>query len=426
MIGTESRRNKGEGSLYYNEEKSVYISQNYLELPDGTKKRVSGSSKKSKSAAIRKRKENEKKALRKHKLEQNKIKVKQKEEKKDQIGTLNFNVERYIKSKSNLHQSSDVYYKSYYEGYIKDSELGNMKVNEITEDMLLDYYTFLSKHGNKRSKGKEGLAISTINHVRQIISSTFKRIYEEGIIESNPHKNIKKFKKGSKMDKDTNKSVFNIKKHILEDDEVKGLIEHGHGNRFYYMFLLTLLWGTRRGEMLALKWSAINIEKRTVHICETLAKVEDKTGITENKYMFIAKEPKSKKSNRILPLSDEALKFLDLQRQKNELDKMVAGEKYIDNDLVFPHELGGYLSGDRVHNNFKIVMKKAGIKGHTFHDLRHTFASKLIDNGESIKLVSELLGHSSTGITLDTYADLFKEADTKAMRKLSLNLLNLS
>lgn len=417
----KKRGTYGEGTVYYNDKMKKYVAQEWVEFKDGTKRKVSGSGD-SKSSAIRRKKDNIKKAKERHKNKASEHKE-EIEEKSENIGTLSYAVNSYINSKSNIHKSSNVYYRNYYNGYIKDSTIGNEKMQDITETMLLDYYDWLSRYGNKRSKGTKGLSISTINHIRQIISSTFKKAYDDGLIAKNVHKSISKFRKGGNMDKNINYKGESIKKKILEKDDINKLVKYGYGNRFYYLFLLDLLWGCRRGEMIALKWDAIDKEKRIVHIRETIAKVEDTTGITGNKYMYIAKEPKSRASNRVIPLEDKALKLLDLQAQRIALEKEMYKDIYKDNGLVFPNEFGGYESGDRITDNFKSVIKEAGIKDHVFHNLRHTFCSVLINNGESAKVVAELMGHSTVITTLDTYTELFNEADVKAITNVSKSIL---
>ena len=133
--------------------------------------------------------------------------------------------------------------------------------------------------------------------------------------------------------------------------------------------------------------------------------------------------PKTKASNRILKIDGMLLNFLrDYKRAQAEQIKE-AGSLWIDNNLVFPSLTGEYLSA-----NYPTKIVKKCIRGTDIdpelhaHSMRHSYASILIATGANVKDVQDALGHASSRMTLDTYAQSFAEARAKAMQAVSLSI----
>ena len=92
---------------------------------------------------------------------------------------------------------------------------------------------------------------------------------------------------------------------------------------------------------------------------------------------------------------------------------------YQDNSLVFCNQFGKYIDSSRVRKVFKKVLEDNKLKDRKFHDLRHTYATRLFELGEEPKTVQELLGHSNISITLDTYTHVLESMKKKAVSKLN-------
>lgn len=100
-------------------------------------------------------------------------------------------------------------------------------------------------------------------------------------------------------------------------------------------------------------------------------------------------------------------------------EKFKAGEAYIDNNLVFPNELGGPTDGSTVRQRYNKILENNNISHKKFHALRHTFATRLFEREAPLKTVSKLLGHSDTSITANTYTHVLPDERIKAIEKLN-------
>ena len=130
--------------------------------------------------------------------------------------------------------------------------------------------------------------------------------------------------------------------------------------------------------------------------------------------------PKTKKSRRSVELTPAAVETLQahLSRQLEEMDRM--GSLYRPGGLVFANELGGLINPSNLRNrSFTRLLEHAGLPADTrFHDLRHTCATLLLSRNVNPKIVSEMLGHSSIAITLDTYSHVLPTMQESALRAL--------
>lgn len=165
---------------------------------------------------------------------------------------------------------------------------------------------------------------------------------------------------------------------------------------FHTLFLTAILTGMRRGELLALKWGDIDWQSGQICVRRSLYKGS-----------FVS--PKSRNGVRRIIMSDVLAGNL-------EYDRRLANPEH---ELVFCTPEGKPLDADNlVKREFHPALERAGIRRIRFHDLRHTFASLLIANGEDIKFVQSMLGHASATTTLDRYGHLFPGTQRDASRRL--------
>lgn len=390
----------GQGTVY--EKNGKYIAQIYMTLASGEKKRISASSSKSEADALKK--------VHAKKLE---LEEKEREFIKNQPAdgadiTVSQAVKNFIDNKR-LHvvESTIANYMTYYTGYIEGSSFGNRKVCEVTEQDINAYYLYLLTNGRKRADDKKGkLTVNTVNHVLYLVSATFKGLYESDILSKNPHKRIKKIRKGSALDIAPKYEDINEK--ILSREEIKILFTEGDDNRFKPAFCLMAILGLRRSELMCLTWDDVSYEKRTLII--------NKSFMWEKEVSKV-KETKSKSSNRILHLNDMALDALKRQKEIQEKEKKIIGETYNTNNYIFCDESGECLRKGRLLDEFHKFTDAHGIKRHTLHELRHTACSIMADAGVNIKVIQSVLGHSNISTTLDIYAQIFKEANVEGMEQ---------
>jgi integrase len=196
--------------------------------------------------------------------------------------------------------------------------------------------------------------------------------------------------------------------HPLMPEQVNALLSAARGDRLEALYVLAIHTGLRQGELLGLKWDDVDLEEGTLQVRRTL---------TTAKGGLVLSTPKTKGSRRTVKLTQSAIEALrsHLQRQLGEIDR--AGSLWEENGLIFASEKGEPL--DRrgtVKYQFKKLLKCAGLPDIRFHDLRHTCATLLLGRNVNPKIVSEMLGHASIAITLDTYSHVLPNMQNEAAK----------
>ena len=181
-----------------------------------------------------------------------------------------------------------------------------------------------------------------------------------------------------------------------------------HKKRNYIGIVICLYTGIRLGELLALTWDDIDFNSNLLTINKTSysAKVDDKTQI-------IVDKPKTKKSNRVIPLPNQLVKLLKIIKKESN-------SKY-----VITTRNSGMVGNRSYQRTFKFILKKVNVPYRNFHSLRHTFATNAIELGMDVKTLAEILGHTNAMITLNRYSHSLLNYKIEMMNKLGKNL-NLS
>ena len=205
---------------------------------------------------------------------------------------------------------------------------------------------------------------------------------------------------------------------FLDADEMQELFKVVKGTRLELPVLVAAFYGLRRGEVLGLKWDAIDFQRGTLTIKRTVTEVrlDGKTEIIEQE------SAKTKSSLRTLPLVGSFKDYFMEVKQAQEVNKSVCGNCYnYDYDgYVFVDELGERMKPDYLTNYFPTYIQRHGIRKMRFHDLRHSCASLLLANGVPPKQIQEWLGHSEFSTTANIYAHLdysSKISSAQAMEK---------
>jgi integrase len=196
----------------------------------------------------------------------------------------------------------------------------------------------------------------------------------------------------------------------LTSEQVNVFLEAAREDRLKALYVLAIHTGLRQGELLGLKWEDVDLEAGTLQVRRTL--ITAKGGP-------VLSAPKTKGSRRSVKLTQSAVKALrsHLQRQLGEIDRM--GALWRANSLIFASEGGDPLDRRYLTNHrFKPLLKRAGLPPIRFHDLRHTCATLLLGANVNPKIVSELLGHASIAITLDTYSHVLPNMQSEAAEAL--------
>ncbi len=196
---------------------------------------------------------------------------------------------------------------------------------------------------------------------------------------------------------------------VLSVIEVHRFLEVVRDDRFYALYVLALSTGMREGELLALRWQDVDLSRRIAQV---------RMNVQETLGRYIIAETKTAYSRRTVALTQAAVDALAEHWQKQQLDKARMGDQYDDQlNLVFPNGFGGIMIPHNItKRSFKRYLLKAGLsRDIRFHDLRHTAATLLLASGVNVKVVSEMLGHSSVSITLSIYAHVLPHMQQSAV-----------
>lgn len=191
-------------------------------------------------------------------------------------------------------------------------------------------------------------------------------------------------------------------------EEIKRFMEFSKAENPVYMLPLYIAahTGMRRGEVLGLQWSHVDLERKKISVEYSLT-------YDEPNHKFILTEPKTDSSYRQITIDDELVAELKKQRKRQMEMRMLYGPDYEDWNLVCSNNDGRPLYGRMVAHHLDQVSKKAGLKKIRVHDLRHSHATMLLRMGVNPKIVSERLGHSSVKMTLDVYSHVTEDMQQK-------------
>lgn len=272
-----------------------------------------------------------------------------------------------------------------YEGHtrIHFPEFAGIKINRITASMIERFIM-------DRQSG--GMPISTIRKILVSLNQILKYAARHGYIHQNPMLVAERPREPQSHE---NGPPGRIR--VLNPKEISALLAAEKDQKYRTMFMLAITSGLRQGELIGLKWPDVDWKASQVAVERTF----------NNQAWY---QPKTNGSRRRIDLGPAMLRELKLWRLACPSSEL---------NLVFPNDAGGPIN----HNNlvvrhFKPAMKAAGIEKIRWHDLRHTYASLLIEQGENIKYIQAQLGHSSPTVTLNVYAHLMKPTNQAAAKRL--------
>jgi integrase len=194
---------------------------------------------------------------------------------------------------------------------------------------------------------------------------------------------------------------------IISADEIKTVVSRLKGKAIYPRAMVALFCGLRAGEILALRWSSVDLDKRLLHVREATEEIMGQP--------VTIKAPKTKAGRRTLTVPDVAIEALREHRRQTLEERFAMGAgKLPDDALVFPARNGGPAGTADLSKSWRRTVEALGLPAVNFHGLRHSHASQLIDAKLDLATISKRLGHANPGVTLRTYAHRFKTDDAAA------------
>lgn len=302
-------------------------------------------------------------------------------------------IDEWIITKTDtIKESSLVNYSFLIENHIRP-ELGNVLLIDMTAEKLNLFLKRKLQSG--RLDGKGSLSAKTVSDIRSVL----KMILNYAVQKSYPVPAITEIKAPR---------IPNSRIRVLSHPEQQQLerILFEDVQPIHLGILMALYAGLRIGEVCALRWEDINFINGTLNVSKTLQRIQNLSADACCKTKVQITSPKTDSSNREIPLPEFFLLYLKENQQE--------GNKYLLTGTIHPSEPRCCLY------EYKRILKKAGLEQFTFHTLRHTFATRCVENGFDIKSLSEILGHSSVNTTLQRYVHPSLELKKAQMDKLAV------
>ena len=239
---------------------------------------------------------------------------------------------------------------------------------------------------------KEKFSYSTTKLIKSLVNRSLNFAFENGLTKEKMvitlHLKNQQIRKVQALEK---QEQARLEKYILENEK-----------KYHYGILLSLYTGLRLGEVIALKWQNVDIKNKLIYIDKSVGSISQ-----NHKILAIESSPKTQSSIREIPISKQLLILLKKLKQVSTTDNVIVSHN------------GKQIQSRAYQKSFENLLKKLHIKHYGFHSLRHTFATRLLENGVDIKTISELLGHSSPTITLNRYVHTNLQNKRKAVEILT-------
>lgn len=292
-----------------------------------------------------------------------------------------------------------------YEGIIRqhlNPNIGQCNLETLKKRDIDQLYHKLLTSGRverpeAKSKGK-GLAVKTVQNVHICLRSALQEAYRQELIEKNPASLVKVPTYKATQQKRSKIEIFTI-------EEQRRLEAALPNNTFGNAIMFCLHTGMRSGELLALQWSDIDYHHRRININKEVSRINNLESATERKTILCIRDRvKTDSSCRIISLTPSLIDLLDRQK------KHASGSP-----MIFPGVKGQLLDPSTLRTHYQAILKQADLPHRTIHALRHTFATRALEANVPVKVVSDILGHSSVQFTLDRYSHVLPNLQEAAM-----------
>ncbi len=293
--------------------------------------------------------------------------------------------------KHTLKQSTYLSYESYIRVHFKPV-LGNQLLRDITPRLLQQFYNHKAE--------SEHLSPKTIVNLNLFLHKVLSFAVNEGYLQTNPAAAIN-LSRGNKPQIE-----------ILTRDEQLLLMRASYGHRYGVFVRLVLFTGLRLGELLGLRWEDLDFAAGNLHVRRTLSrlnKMERPAPGRGNTTEIVVQLPKSQNSIRSVPLLPGVIADLQGWAEVQRQDQLIAGKGYVSSGYLVTNPSGGFVEPRTFKDYYNQILELAGLRHFSFHALRHTFASRALEQGMDAKTLSMILGHYSVSFTLDTYTHVLDE-----------------
>ena len=245
--------------------------------------------------------------------------------------------------------------------------LGDTQISELTSEMVGEFLEERKRFGNHRRSGF-GLGEETMRHIHRLLQQCLNQAIRDGLLTENPAKAFR-YRKST-----------TVKANIMTPLEMEDYLDAAERLGYLPMFMLALTAGLRQGELIALKWSDLNMKKRTLTIAE-------KRAVERRELVEYGSQTRS------IRLTPEVVDLLIMEHSKHPSSPLM---------FMHPATLKPY-SPQMVRRMHKEIIREAGLDHIRFTDLRHTCAIASLRNGMEAKELAQMLGHARTSMTRQNY-----------------------
>lgn len=276
--------------------------------------------------------------------------------------------------------------------------LGNIRLSQLTAAAINSYLNEKLHHGRIDEKG--GLSPSYVNIMGIIIKSAIHFAVDERLMQPLRTEIVKAVRKHKASDL----SVLSVEEQRILEASLEDQTDQTDKTKLGVV--ITLNTGLRIGEICALSWDDIDLDKGVIHVRHTVARVRNDDLNSDARTVLIIDTPKTLSSARDIPISSHLSEIISDAKAFRASGYVVS-----DSDL--------FISPRTYEYRYHKLLKRCGIAPFNYHALRHTFATRCIEAGIDVKSLSEILGHANVGITLNTYVHSSFELKRRQMEKLN-------
>lgn len=263
-------------------------------------------------------------------------------------------------------------------------QIGAVPLQKLDGPRIDALYQHLRTAG--RLDGKGGLAPQTVQHVHRLLSQILSSAVKARKLRTSPMEAVQ-----------TTPKVRKEEIQVLDDAELAALLKHLKGRAIYMPVMLAASTGMRRGEVIALRWKDIDLDRATLQVVQVAE--ETKAGVT-------VKEPKTDRSRRTIALPARLVQELRSHKRQLAEHRLKLGMGKDERDLVLPTFDGRMRTPRPFSKEFAREAAAAGVPHVTFHGLRHTHITHLLRSGVPVHVVSARAGHANPAVTLNIYAHM--------------------
>ena len=298
---------------------------------------------------------------------------------------------------------------STYESYRDNCEkhiipsLGDIVLEELTPKQIQLFFNAQARNGNHRTGGP--LSAKSLRNMRVVLDVALKQALSEDLIASNP------------VPLTVIKSVKKKRMEIMTDEMQEALEEFLAKSDHPYTsaIQMALYTGLRRGEICALRWRDYDEKTGRMNVNQTVRRLTNyDAGPGEPKTKLVFNNVKTDSSNRSLVMPDIMNEVIRLQKERFLLDFHVP----LPDDFIFYSSTGGIIDPDNLQHYFAKILRHLHLDHVKFHAIRHTFATRAIENGIDVSTVSGILGHADVTTTTHFYVHPRDKAMATAMRSI--------